>query len=162
MAADIRERPDLAIIAADHEDAFAEIFERAPLAVIGNLAFMTDYLGGGAEERPFFRFEKLRVVIEPARKAHIVQRIARRGDAAELRRHAQTLAISAGLRQWPGVRGVGLAAPRDCFGRQPEGRPHRAASAIGQERDQEACRFTSMFSSRVRTWPRPRWMRSRK
>src|SRR4051812_31687678 len=40
---------------------------------------------------------------------------------------------------------------RPYFWKTAGGAPHWAASAIGQKRDQQTCRSTSMFSSRART-----------
>src|SRR5690348_1454750 len=64
-------------------------------------------------------------------------------------------AIGAALAHGPAVAPV-------IFWKTAGGACHWGTSAIGQMRECETCRSTSMFSSRARTLPRPRSMRSRK
>src|SRR2546430_13276143 len=75
MATDVGEGPRLAIVAANDEHAFAEIFERPPLAPLRDLTLVTDHLRRGTPERLLLRLEEFRVEIEPAGKAPVVQRV---------------------------------------------------------------------------------------
>ena len=77
MPADVSESPHLPVIAADHDHALAEIFECPPVAGLRNLADVANNLRRRTEERLLLRLEEFRVVLEPARKAHIVERVRR-------------------------------------------------------------------------------------
>ena len=72
MAADVGEGPDLAIVAANDDDALAEEIDGPPFARIGNFAFMTNHLGRGAQEGALFSLEEFVVEVEPAGQADIV------------------------------------------------------------------------------------------
>src|SRR6476469_9642768 len=61
MAADIRERPHHAVIAANNHDAFAEIVEAPPLARLRDVAFMANHLRRCAQERPLLGLEEFGV-----------------------------------------------------------------------------------------------------
>jgi len=63
VAADIRERSYLTVVAADHDHAFAEIFQAAPFARPKDLALVADDLRGGAQERFLLGLEKLGIKI---------------------------------------------------------------------------------------------------
>ena len=80
MAADVGEGAHLAVVAANDDHAFSEIFEGLPVAGLRNIAFMANHLRRGAQERLLLRLEELGVVIEPAGQAHAVERV---GTAAE-------------------------------------------------------------------------------
>src|SRR5206468_3219181 len=67
--------------------ALAEIFETAPLAGLGNLAFVTDHLRRGAQEGFLLRLEEFRIEIEPAGQARVVEWVRRRRDGAKRRGH---------------------------------------------------------------------------
>ena len=140
VAAHIGEGAYLAVVTADHDHALAKIVERAPFARFGDLALVTHHLRRGAKKCGLLRFEKLGVAIEPSRQAHAVEGIGRQTDGFQLGCHAPALPFRAfcGNGAGDGVR-AGLAP--QCFSlspnrakieRQPEGRPHWAASAIGQ------------------------------
>ena len=66
-------------------------------------------------------------------------------DRFQVRRHASTLAISAALRQWRRRWGAGFARAPVFLRRQPEGRPHWAASAIGQQKRNEHAALRACF-----------------
>src|SRR5947208_16233712 len=100
MPADIGEGSRLTVVAANDEHAFAEIFERAPLARLADLALVAHDLRRAPEERLLLGLEELGVVVEPAGQAHVVERIGRRLDGFELRRNGKSLAFSVLLRQW--------------------------------------------------------------
>src|SRR3954469_19273683 len=91
MTADVGESADLAIIPADDDHAFAEIFDRAPFARLRDFAFVADHLRRGAEERCLLRLKEFRVKIEPAGQAHAAQRVELWGDGAEVRGHSHPL-----------------------------------------------------------------------
>jgi len=80
MAADIRERPHHAVIAANNHDAFAEIVEAPPLARLRDVAFMANHLRRCAQERPLLGLEEFGVMIEPSGQAHAVERVWLRLD----------------------------------------------------------------------------------
>ena len=80
MAANVRKSANFTIIAADDDHALAEIFNRPPLARLGNLALVANDLRRRAQERLLLRLEEFRIVIEPAGQAHIVERIRTRLD----------------------------------------------------------------------------------
>jgi hypothetical protein len=75
MAADVGKSTNLAIVAANDDHALAEIFHRAPLARLGDLALMANHLRRSAQERPLLGREELRIMIEPAREADVLQRV---------------------------------------------------------------------------------------
>src|SRR5438309_823937 len=64
MPADVRECANLAVIAANDDDALTEIFERPPLARLRDLTFVADDLRRRAQERLLLRLEEFRVMIE--------------------------------------------------------------------------------------------------
>ncbi len=108
----------------------------APLAGLGDLAFVAHHLRRGAQERPLLGLEEFGIVIEPAGQAHAVERIGAGLDGFQLRRHAPTLAISATLRQWRLRWGCGVLARRPSAYLDDSRRGVRtgAASAIGQHK----------------------------
>ena len=91
MPADVRESPDLAVVAANDDHALAEIFDRPPFAGLGDLALVADDLRRGAQERTLLRLEELGVVIEPAGQAHVLQRVGRGFDGAKVRGHDESI-----------------------------------------------------------------------
>ena len=109
MAADVGEGTDIAIIAANDDDALAKKVDRSPLTRVGDLAFVANHLRRGAKERPLLRLEELGVVIEPAGKAHIIQGVSSRVDALQVRRHVRPFATWQRPRQ-SGRHRSGLAA----------------------------------------------------
>ena len=58
-------------MAPDHDDAFAQIVQRAPVARIGQFADMADNLPAGAEHPLHFQREELGIVVDPAGQAEI-------------------------------------------------------------------------------------------
>src|SRR3954464_2136752 len=97
VAAHVEEGPHLPAIAADDDYTFAEIFERAPLAGMRDLALVADDLRRRTQKRSLLRLEELRVEIEPAWQAHVVERIRRRLDRSQVRGHGPAVP-----RQGPG------------------------------------------------------------
>jgi len=72
VPADVGECTDLAIVAADDDDALAEIFDGPPFARLSDFALVANDLWRGPQEGAFLGREEFRVVIEPARQAHIL------------------------------------------------------------------------------------------
>ncbi len=95
MAADIGERAHRAVIASDHDHAFAKIIETAPVARLGDIAGMTHHLRRRAKEGAFLGGKKFLVMVKPAGQAHSVERVGRRGGAAKRGGHARHLPSSA-------------------------------------------------------------------
>src|SRR5690348_6572302 len=81
VTADVGEGADFAVVAANNEDAVAEIFERTPFTWLGHLALVADDLRRGAKEGLLLRFEEFRVEVEPAGQAHPVKGVATRSNA---------------------------------------------------------------------------------
>ena len=75
MPADIGEGAYLAVVAANDDDAFAEIIEASPSAGLDDFAFMADDLRSGAKERVLLGREEFGIVIQPAWEADAVERI---------------------------------------------------------------------------------------
>src|SRR5258705_1081935 len=160
VATDVGKSPRRAIVATDDEDAFAEIFEAAPFARLTNLAFMAHDLRRAPQERRLFCLEEFGIVIEPAGQAHRVERVSPRLNGFEVRGHRPHLPFQRLCGNGRSAWGELLLALR-YLRRQPEGRATGARQRSAKN-ERIACRFTSMFSSRARTWLKPRSMRSRK
>ena len=107
VPADVGECTRLAVVAADDDDALAQIVEAAPLARLGDVAVMAHDLGRGAEECLLLRREEFGIVIQPAGQAHPVQWINGLANWAEMRCHGFRLAIWLALRQWARRWGAG-------------------------------------------------------
>ena len=122
MPADVRERPHLPVVAANDEHAFAEIFEGAPLARLRDLAFVAHHLRRRAKERLLLRLEEFGVEIEPARQAHILQRVRGRLDGLEVRGHQAVPCHFAAFAAMGAALARGMAHAPVVFRRQPEGR----------------------------------------
>ena len=75
MAADIGERAYRPVRPANDEDALAEQFERAPIAGGRDVALMADDLPRRADHPRHLHIEIIRIAIDPAGQAEIVQRI---------------------------------------------------------------------------------------
>ncbi len=90
VAADIVEAADHAVLAADHDDAFAQIIEGVVAAGRGQVVLVADHLPGGAEQTLPLDREELGIGIEPGRQADWIVRpgIARHGHR---RLHRSTL-----------------------------------------------------------------------
>src|SRR5690349_19331742 len=84
MPANIRECANLAVIAANDDNAFTQIFERPPFAGLCYLAFMANHLRRCAQECLLLRLEELGVVVEPTGQAHAVERIGSRLDRLQV------------------------------------------------------------------------------
>jgi len=87
VAADVGKSPDCGVVAADDDDALAEIFEAAPLARLANLVLVADDLRRGAQKRRLLGREEFRVVVEPAGQTHRVERVCRRLNGLKMRGH---------------------------------------------------------------------------
>ena len=88
MAAHVGEGTHRAIVPADDDHAFAEIFQRPPFARLRDLALMADDLRRRTQERLLLRFEEFRVEIEPAGQAPVVERVGVRLNRLQLSGHA--------------------------------------------------------------------------
>ena len=93
VPADVGEGADLIVVAANDDDALAEVFERPPFARLRNLAFVADDLRRRAQEGALLGLEEFRVVIEPAGEAHVLQRVLGRLDRFQLRCHVPSLPL---------------------------------------------------------------------
>ncbi len=91
VAADVGERPHRTVVAANDNDAFAQIIDGPPFARLGDFAFVADDLRRRAQEGPLLRLEEFRVVIKPTGKAGAVQRIGIR-DEVQGRCHGSFIA----------------------------------------------------------------------
>jgi hypothetical protein len=60
VAADVQESPDGAVVAADDDDALAEIIDRPPVAGRRDVAGVADHLPGGADHPLHLQFEIFR------------------------------------------------------------------------------------------------------
>src|SRR5829696_2899843 len=87
MAADVRKGAHLAVVAADDDHALAEIFDGPPFAGLDDFALVADDLRRGTQERALLRLQELRVEVEPAGQAHVLQRVRRGFNGAEVRGH---------------------------------------------------------------------------
>src|SRR5436190_5056375 len=76
MTADVRQRANFAVVAANDQQRLVGDIGREELAALAHLILMTDELPGAAENRPVLRAEDLRVVV-------VVRRD--RGGAGKLR-----------------------------------------------------------------------------
>jgi len=122
MPAHVGESAHSAIVATDDNHAFAKIFQAAPFARIGDLAFMANDLRRGSKEGFLLRFEEFRIMVEPARQAHVVQWIGGRLDRFEVRRHVQPLPFRGFCGNGRGSGAKACPSRWFCFERQPEGR----------------------------------------
>ncbi len=71
MQADIVEGPRNPVLAAHHDDAFADEVEAVIVAGVRNVVQMADHLPGRRQHLVLLGFEKAGVGIDPARKATV-------------------------------------------------------------------------------------------
>src|SRR5215204_4207223 len=100
MPANIGEGPCPAIVAADNENALAQIIQAPPFSRLGDIVFVADDLRRRPQERFLLRLKEFRIVVEPAGQTQIVERVRLLANRAQVRCHGFTLAIWAALRQW--------------------------------------------------------------
>ena len=149
MAADVGKGAHLAVVAANDDHALAEIIEAAPLARLGDVAVMAHHLRRGAQERALLGLEKFVVMVKPAGQAHPVERIGAGIDAVERGRHAACTCHFNGFAAMARQLGDGIRFRRSAYlRRQPEGRSHGAASAIGQQDENVMPLYEHVFLAR--------------
>src|SRR5215207_10586522 len=84
MAADIRKGAHLAVVAADDDHALAQVFDGPPFAGLDDFALAADDLRRGTQERALLRLQELRIEVEPAGQAHVLQWVGRRFNSPKM------------------------------------------------------------------------------
>ena len=75
VATDVVECADRAIVAADDDNAFAEIVEALPAARLADVAKVADDLRAGAQESGLLRLEEAGIMIDPAGQPDVGERV---------------------------------------------------------------------------------------